>query len=127
MKCIRHFLWAGALIVFAGCAHAPKATGGADVASSFQAKAPDAVSPHKSAAFISVYVGGNVNSPGKISVFEPFTIDHAIQQAGGLTIWSKDEHSVEFRRNDRMLLISKKNWGSFILADGDAIYIPRRY
>jgi protein involved in polysaccharide export with SLBB domain len=74
-----------------------------------------------------VYVDGAVNKPGKYQLGEPFTIQHAIQQAGGLDRFEQGH-------NDRVLVINhtgetrkvrSKDYTSFRLKDGDTVVIPR--
>ena len=76
---------------------------------------------------IVVYVDGAVNKPGKYQLGEPFTIQHAIKQAGGLDRFEEGQ-------NDRVLVkshagetqkVRSRDYTSFRLKDGDIVVIPR--
>ena len=72
---------------------------------------------------IIVYVSGGVGSPGKQDLDQPFTIEHALQRAGGFTIFEQDQNrKVLIWRNGRQkILVPRKNYNSFILTDGDVV------
>jgi protein involved in polysaccharide export with SLBB domain len=77
---------------------------------------------------IVVYVGGAVNTPGMHKLSRPFTIEHAIRQAGGLEVFEQDQNgdvAVRRKGSSQMVRVRRKQYGSFELADGDGVTVPR--
>jgi hypothetical protein len=104
------------LLLATSCAHPPRSVGPVEGASPAQPEV------------ITVYVGGAVNKAGKHDLSWPFTIEHAIQQAGGLDEFEQEQNRralVVRHRDGQKIFIRRKNYASFILADGDGIGIPR--
>jgi protein involved in polysaccharide export with SLBB domain len=74
-----------------------------------------------------VYVDGAVNKPGKYQLGEPFTIQHAIQQAGGLDRFEEGQNNrvlVQNHSGERQKVRSR-DYTSFTLKNGDTVVIPR--
>jgi hypothetical protein len=68
-----------------------------------------------------------VNTPGKHKLVRPFTVEHAIQQAGGIDEFEGDwNRKIVVRHKDgQQSSVLRKDYGSFILADGDGVAVPR--
>ena len=78
------------------------------------------------ANFITVYIGGAVNTPGRHIVGLPFSVEQAIQEAGDLDKFEQDwNRRVVVRRNGQETSVQRKRYSSFRLADGDSIAVPR--
>src|SRR5436190_5097208 len=105
----------GLVSLLAGCAH-----------SSTHTSSREAASPSVGATAITVYVDGAVNSPGKHDLVRPFTVDHAIQQAGGIDKFEGDwNRKVVVRHRDgQRSSVLRKDYSFFILADGDGVVVP---
>lgn len=76
---------------------------------------------------IVVYVGGGINKGGKYALSPPFTVEHAIQLAGGLEEFERDLNRKVMIQHDgrRKIFVPRKHYSSFKLTDGDAVVVPR--
>jgi protein involved in polysaccharide export with SLBB domain len=76
---------------------------------------------------LTVYAGGAVNTPGKLELSRPFTVAHAIQQAGGLDQFEQDQNQrvVIGRKGSQDISVPRKDYASFTLEEGDGIAVPR--
>jgi hypothetical protein len=85
--------------------------------------------PPVEAGFISITVGGAVvNQLNKQPMFPPFTLEHAIQMAGGPDPWWRDVHFIEVTHtNGQHLSVKKRLCTVFPLVDGDRVYIFRDF
>ena len=106
----------GALLLVAGCAqpletHAPA----------------ERVSPDAGVAFITVYIEGAVNKPGERDLNRPFTIEHLILQAGGIDMYEEghNKNMAVIHQDGHRVLVPVKDYASFVLANGDAVEVPR--
>src|SRR5437870_2309716 len=97
------------VLLLAGCAHHER------------------VSSEAGSGVIVVYVGGAVNSPGKQQLSRPFTVEHAILQAGGLDEFERDQNRkvVVRRGGSQDISVPRTDYASFILAEGDGVAVPR--
>ena len=103
------------LVLLTGCVHAPT-----------HDPSSESLATTRSETII-VYVGGAVNTPGNQSLGRPQTIEHAIQQAGGITKFEGDWNKkvVVKHRGGQQTSVLRKDYGSYILADGDGVAVPR--
>jgi protein involved in polysaccharide export with SLBB domain len=68
-----------------------------------------------------------VNKPGEQDLNRPFTIEHLILQAGGIDMF-EDGHNKNvavIRQDGHRVLVPRKDYASFALANGDAVEVPR--
>jgi protein involved in polysaccharide export with SLBB domain len=116
MNRVLHFSIWFALFLVTSCAHPPRYVGPVEGALAAQS------------VVITVNVGGAVNRAGKYDLSWPFTVEHAIQQAGGLDKFEQDQNRkvMVVRQGDgQKISVLRKDYTSFTLADGDGISIPR--
>ncbi len=80
------------------------------------------------AGVITLSVGRRVTTEGEQRLRAPFTIEHAIQQAGGINKIEEDWGSpiMVTHRDGRWLRVPRKYLASYVLSDGDRVYVPRR-
>jgi hypothetical protein len=114
MRCLSYIFVAVGFL--AGCAHP-----------SNRAKSDPRVSTDAQPRTILVYVGGAVNGPGKLNLGPPFTIEHALQQAGGLDQFEKNGNRkvIVHLEGHKDVRVPRKDYDSFILRDGESVWVPR--
>jgi protein involved in polysaccharide export with SLBB domain len=68
-----------------------------------------------------------VTIAGKQELRHPLTIEHAIQQAGGVDMFEGDwnQKVIVYRKDGQRISVSKNEYGSFMLSDGDLVGVPR--
>ncbi len=86
------------------------------------AKMPSAIQ----AANITVDVSGNVNKPGKYDLSPPFTVYHAVKQAGGILESEDWRQEVQvYHLDGQRTVMHNQDDESFILVDGDRLVVRR--
>jgi protein involved in polysaccharide export with SLBB domain len=76
---------------------------------------------------LTVGVGGDVDRHGKVRLSPPFTIEHAIQEAGGFNQWEKkfNKNVTVWHEDGSNSHVERKDYPSFQLRDGDVVAVPR--
>lgn len=105
-------------VLLAGCAHHERVPPHVDT---------ERVPPHVDTGAITIYVGGAVNTPGKLELSPPFTVEHGIQKAGGLDPFEQDQNRMVVirRKGSQKISVPRKSYASFTLEEGDGVIVPR--
>ena len=103
------------LSLLTGCAHSPAGV-----------QSPENVSGTRRVV-ITVHVGGAVNKPGTLELGYPFTVEHALQQAGGIDKFEGDWNRRVYvaHKDGQAISVLRTNYASYALEDGDGIGVPR--
>jgi protein involved in polysaccharide export with SLBB domain len=76
---------------------------------------------------ITVIVGGSINKPNAYNLSSPFTVEHAVREAGGLNEFEERRNRIVrvYHKDGGAISVARKKYISFVLQDGDTLWIPR--
>ncbi len=80
-------------------------------------------------ARLTVGVGGPVKRGGWVRLNPPLTLEHAIQEAGGLTQLEErlNKQATVWHADGSTSRVQRKDYPQFELREGDQVGIPRHY
>ena len=89
----------------------------------------EAVLPTAPIRVITVYLSGAVNKRGKQDLGPPYSIAHALIQAGGIDEFESEQNRkvLVIHSDGRKDIVRKQDYNSFTVVEDDRIAVPRHY